>query len=88
MRVPFLRLKHKSQRINHFFPDTCEYDCEPNGKCSVTFSSTRHGGNKGSRKGSCFPENFGGDCFGTPPKCTRCKFKCLNRNGDKFKEEV
>ena len=88
MRFPCLRLKHEPQRINPSIPDTCEYDCEPNGKCSVTFASTGPEGNKVSRKGSCFPEKFGGNCFGTPTKCTKCKLKCLNRNGDKFKEEV
>jgi len=68
--------------------DTCEYDCEPSGRCSVTFATTKQGGTKGVRKGSCFPEDFGGECTSTPTKCVQCKFKCLNRNGDKFKEEV
>ena len=72
----------------NLFPDTCEYDCEPNGRCTVEFASTRQGGSKGVRKGSCFPEDFGGSCTQTPTRCTRCKFKCIGRNGDKFKEEV
>ena len=72
----------------NLFPDTCEYDCEPSGRCTVEFASTRQGGSKGVRKGSCFPEDFGGSCTQTPTRCTRCKFKCIGRNGDKFKEEV
>ena len=52
-------------------PDSsCTYKCKDNGGCTVEFESDNFF--SGASKGSCFPANFGGACFGTPNQCEDC----------------
>ena len=47
----------------------CDYQCNKNGGCTVTYVGPSRPG-KGS--GSCFPDDFGGSCSGTPNECQNC----------------
>merc|ERR1712079_841255 len=49
--------------------DVCRYECESNGGCSVRYTGVPR---PGANQGSCFPEDFGGSCSGTPPECMDC----------------
>merc|ERR1711910_241481 len=49
--------------------DDCDYRCEPNGSCTVTYVGPSR---PGQLSGSCFPDSFGGSCSGTPPECRDC----------------
>ena len=67
-------------------PDTCHYNCQSNGGCTVRIVSS--GPVNGNTLGSCFSEIFGGECSGTPEKCSQCLGKCKDKKGQEFSEEV
>merc|ERR1712004_781462 len=48
----------------------CRYTCQDNGGCRVKFDSDRP--ISGTSGGSCFNEEFGGSCIGTPARCKEC----------------
>merc|ERR1712183_585637 len=47
----------------------CDYSCTSSGGCKVTYIGPPRGG---ATSGSCFPQDFGGSCSGTPPECQDC----------------
>ena len=47
----------------------CRYDCQSNGGCQVTYIGPPRAG---QTSGSCFPDDFGGSCSGTPRECQDC----------------
>ena len=49
----------------------CDYKCQSNGGCTVSYGLT---------SGSCFSAKFGGSCSGTPSQCSDCN-RVLNCGG-------
>ena len=47
----------------------CDYQCKPNGGCTATYVGPSR---PGKHSGSCFPDDFGGGCSGTPNECQNC----------------
>ena len=47
----------------------CDYQCTPTGGCNVTYVGPSR---PGKRSGSCYPDDFGGSCSGTPDECQNC----------------
>jgi len=47
----------------------CDYQCKPNGGCTATYVGPSR---PGKHSGSCFPDDFGGSCSGTPNECQNC----------------
>merc|ERR1712080_752723 len=47
----------------------CDYTCERNGGCKVTYVGPPRAGRT---HGSCSPRDFGGSCSGTPRECQDC----------------
>jgi len=59
-----------SQKRNTFVGSrNCDYTCERNGGCKVTYVGPPRAGRT---QGSCFPRDFGGSCSGTPRECQDC----------------
>jgi len=48
----------------------CLHVCQAGGSCSVTYLGPPR---PGRTSGSCFTQDFGGGCSGTPPECRDCK---------------
>ena len=49
--------------------DNCKYECQQNGSCTSSYMGPPRAG---PRKGSCYPESFGGNCSGIPKECQDC----------------
>merc|ERR1712233_91954 len=49
--------------------ENCDYQCTSRGGCTVDYVGPLREGNN---QGSCFPEDFGGSCKGTPTECQDC----------------
>ncbi len=47
----------------------CDYQCKSNGGCTATYVGPSR---PGKHAGSCFPDDFGGSCSGTPNECQNC----------------
>ena len=47
----------------------CDYQCQSNGGCTATYVGRSR---PGKHQGSCFPDEFGGSCSGTPNECHNC----------------
>ena len=62
--------------------DVCTYNCQESGGCSVRIVST--GFVSGNTLGSCFSEQFGGECSGIPERCDKCIQVCKGKSGEQF----
>merc|ERR1712020_357013 len=51
--------------------DLCDYRCKDNGGCTSKLVN-KPAGYSGAISGSCFPDSFGGECFGIPDLCSNC----------------
>ena len=64
--TPTRRPQRPSSSSHH---QVCDYQCKPNGGCDVTYVGPSR---PGKHQGSCFPDDFGGSCSGTPNECHHC----------------
>ena len=67
--------------------DKCVHECGSDRGCSVRLLPGS-ASFSGSVQGSCFPPGFGGDCFGTPGRCTECKERCEGLVGKRLTFEI
>jgi len=52
--------------------DDCEYSCTEQNGCAVEYTGPVEGTTVTLVRGACYPEAFGGECFGTPTLCRPC----------------
>ena len=62
---PIRRAPRQSSSHNQ----VCDYQCQSNGGCTATYVGRSR---PGKHQGSCFPDDFGGSCSGTPNECRNC----------------
>ena len=60
---------HIGEMVGEEDEANCEYECKENGSCTTKYVGPDRPGNK---RGSCFPESFGGKCQGIPAECQEC----------------
>ena len=61
----------RQHHVAHFSTSSkvCDYQCKSNGGCTATYVGPSR---PGKHSGSCFPDEFGGSCSGTPDECQNC----------------
>jgi len=59
----------RPQRPSSSHSQVCDYQCQSNGGCTATYVGRSR---PGKHQGSCFPDEFGGSCSGTPNECHNC----------------